>query len=190
VPRTDAVDVRAFWLLAAQRYDIPSGTVGIGYSRGRLPAELVFAGVAVLELVAVDVFVPWDRLGGLSWLRFVVLAASIYGVIWIAAWMAAERVRPHLVTSEELQLRWGHLSIASVPLAGIRDVRVHRRYTDDDTRLTHDVPLQGTNLDLELHMPLDVRLPFRRRTRSVTGISLGVDDPEAAATLIRARLTT
>lgn len=188
--RTDAVDVRALWLLATRRYDIPPGTTGIGYARGRLPAELVFAAVAVLELVVVDVFVPWDRLGPWGWIRFVVLVASAYGVLWIVAWMAAERTRPHLVTDDGLVLRWGHLPVATVPWALVTDVRANPRYTGDDGRLTLDVPLQGTNLDIELRDRLAVRMPFRRRTREVTGISLGVDDPQAARDAIRARLGT
>ena len=149
---------------------------------------MVFAGVAVLELVVVDVFVPWDRLGAWAWVRYVVLAASVYGVLWILAWMAGERTRPHLVTDAGLVLRWGHLALATVPWDDISQVRVNRRYTDDETRLTHDVPLQGTNLDIELSGPLEVRMPFRRRVRMVTGISLGVDDPAAAQEAIRARL--
>ena len=86
--------------------------MGICYARGRLPVGLVFAGLAVVELVAVDLLVPWERLGGFAWLRLVVLPASAYGVVWVALWMVAERTRPHLVTDEGLVLRWGHLPTA------------------------------------------------------------------------------
>jgi hypothetical protein len=174
--------------LGTGRRDVRASEAGIGYARGRLPVELVFGALAVLELVAVDLLVPWDRLGSFAWLRIVVLVASLYGAVWIALWMVAERTRPHLATDDALVLRWGHLPIATVPWSQIREVALRRRYSADETRLTHDVPLQGTNLDLELIEPFDARIPFKRRHRQVTGISLGVDDPETAASLIRSRL--
>jgi hypothetical protein len=180
---------QAVWQLATRRYDIRESEVGIGYARGRLPVELVFAGLAVVELIAVDLLVPWERLGSFAWLRLAVLLASIYGVIWIALWMVAERTRPHLVTDDGLVLRWGHLPIATIPWSAIREVRGHKRYSAEDDRLTHDIPLQGTNLDIDLHEPFDARIPFQRRRRQVTGISLGVDDPVAALEAIRPRLT-
>ena len=181
--------LEAVWQLLTRRYDIQADETGIGYARGRLPVELAFGFAAVLELVAVDLLVPWERLGAGAWLRLTVLVASAYGVLWIVIWMAAERTRPHLVTDEGLVLRWGHLPIATVPWASIAAVRVNRRYSADDERLTHDIPLQGTNLDIDLSEPLTARIPFRRRSRQVRGISLGVDDPERAARLIRSRLT-
>lgn len=180
----------AIWQLVSRRHDIREGEVGIGYARGRLPVELVFAGLAVVELIAVDLLVPWDRLGSFAWLRMVVLLASIYGLVWIALWMVAERTRPHLVTDDGLVLRWGHLPIATVPWAAIREVRGHKRYSAEADRLTHDIPLQGTNLDIDLHEPLDARIPFRRRSRQVMGISLGVDDPAAALAAIRPQLAS
>lgn len=179
--------LEALWQRATGRWDVRSGESAIGYAHGRLAAELVFASVAVIELLAVDIFVPWDRLGGASWIRFAVLIASLYGVLWIALWMTAERTRPHLLTDDALVLRWGHLVIAEVPWLLIDSVRVHARYTDDEERLTHDVPLQGTNLDIELREPFAAAMPFRR-PRTVTGISLGVDAPEAARDLIEARI--
>lgn len=180
----------AVWQLVTRRYDIRGDEAGIGYAKGRLPVELAFGTAALIELVAVDLLVPWELLGDYAWLRLVVLVASAYGVLWIVVWMAAERTRPHLVTPEGLVLRWGHLPIVSVPWTAIADVRVNRRYSADEARLTHDVPLQGTNLDLELHEPITARIPFKRQHKEVTGISLGVDDPEQAAHLIRSRLTS
>jgi hypothetical protein len=178
----------AVWQLATGRRDVREDEVGIGYAKGRLPVELVFATVAVIELVAVDLLVPWEALGSFAWLRVAVLLASAYGILWIALWMVAERTRPHLATDESLVLRWGHLPIATVPWELVAEVRERKRYSADDTRLTHDVPLQGTNLDIELRAPLDARVPFKRRDRQVTGISLGVDDPGAAAAVIRGRI--
>lgn len=179
----------AIWQLATGRRDLRPGETGIGYARGRLVVELVFVGGALIELVAVDLLVPWDRLGSFAGLRLVVLVASLYGVIWIALWMVSERTRPHLATADALVLRWGHLPIATVPWSSIREVRVHRRYSADSDRLTHDVPLQGTNLDIELNAAMLARVPFTRRRPPVTGLSLGVDDPLGAAELIRSRLT-
>ena len=178
----------AVWQLATGRRDVRGDEVGIGYAKGRLPVELVFATLALIELLAVDLLVPWEALGSFAWLRLVVLVASAYGILWIALWMVAERTRPHLASDDALVLRWGHLPIATVPWSAIAEVRVHHRYSADDSRLTHDVPLQGTNLDIELAVPMDARIPFKRRHREVTGISLGLDDPDLAASLIRARI--
>jgi predicted outer membrane lipoprotein len=178
----------AVWQLVRGRRDVRQDEVGIGYAKGRLPVELVFAFGALVELVAVDLLVPWELLGSFAWLRLVVLLASAYGIIWIALWMVAERTRPHLATDDALVLRWGHLPIATVPWGLIAEVRERKRYSADEPRLTHDVPLQGTNVDIELLAPMDARIPFKRRHRQVTGISLGVDDPTRAVEVIRARL--
>jgi hypothetical protein len=174
--------------LAAGRRDVRDDEDAIGYARGRLAVELVFAGLAVLELVAVDILVPWDRLGSWSGLRWVLMIASAYGVLWIALWMAGERTRPYLATADGLVLRWGHLPVAEIPWHAVESVRVHRRYTADPERLTLDVPLQGTNLDIQLEHPVSAGVPFRRRRREVTAISLGVDEPEEAAALIASRI--
>ena len=101
--------------------------------------------------------------------------------------MISERTRPHVVTADALVLRWGHLPIATVPWFGHQATfGVHRRFSADDDRLTHDVPLQGTNSTWSCTPP-STRGPVHQRRRRV-GISLGVDDPEAAADLIRSRL--
>jgi hypothetical protein len=179
---------QAIWQVTTGRRDVQPGEAGIGYARGRLFTELAFVLLSVAEMVAVHLLVPWDSLGPVAWLRTPLLLVSAYGVVWIALWMVAERTRPHLVTDEGLVLRWGHLPIATVPWELIAEVRERKRYSADESRLTHDIPLQGTNLDIELHTPMDARIPFKRRRRNVSGISLGVDDPAAAATLIRARI--
>lgn len=179
---------QAIWQVTTGRRDVQQGEVGIGYAQGRLFTELAFVLLSIGEMAAVHLLVPWENLGPVAWLRTPLLLVSAYGVIWIALWMIAERTRPHLATDDGLVLRWGHLPIATVPWDAIADVRLQRRYSADDARLTHDIPLQGTNVDIELHAPMTARIPFKRRSRDVTGISLGVDDPEAAVAAIRARL--
>jgi hypothetical protein len=180
----------AVWQLLTGRRDLRPGEVGIGYARGRLVVELVFAAGALIELVAVDLLVPWERLGSFGWLRLLLLVASLYGVLWIVLLMAAERTRPHLVTDVALVLRWGHLPIVTVPWDLVATATLRRRYSADDDRLTLDVPLQGTNLHIELREPIDARVPFKRARRQVTGISLAVDDPDAALRAIQPHLTT
>jgi hypothetical protein len=171
--------------LVTGRRDVRPGEVGIGHAQGRLPVELVFLGLMVVELVAVDLIVPWERLGSFAVLRWILLLASAYGLLWIVIWMTGERIRPYLATDDGLILRWGHMPIAEIPWEAVAEVREHRRYTADDARLTLDVPLQGTNLDIELTEPLEAGVPFRRRRRTVRGISLGVNDPQGAIAIMR-----
>lgn len=171
--------------LATGRRDVRDGEVGIGYARGRLVVELVFLAAMLVELVAVDLLVPWERLGSFAVLRWVLLVASVYGLLWVAIWMSGERIRPYLATENGLILRWGHLPIAEVPWTSVAAVTVNRRYTADEARLTLDIPLQGTNLDIELLEAVEAGVPFKRRRRPVLGISLGVDDPAEAAAAVQ-----
>lgn len=162
------------------------GDVPIPYARGRLVMPLILGGLAIVELVAVDLLVPWHRLGSAEWLRWLVLALGLYGLLWIVAWCASERSHPHLATTTGLVLRRGPFVAAEIPWGLIEAARVQNRWTPDDSRTRLDAPMNPSNLDVDLIRAVPTRGLMREGAPSAA-FSLAVDDAPEAARLITAR---
>lgn len=162
--------------------------VPIPYATGRALLPGVFFVVSLIELVAVDLLVPWHRLGPAYGLRWVVLIISIYGLIWLAAWHAGERSHPHLATRDGLVLRTGALVVAAeIPWGQIESVALNNRFVPDDARVTLDAPMVTPGLDIDLNAPVPTRR-FWRRGPDSAAFSLAVDDSAAALAVIQERL--
>lgn len=180
--------MRSLWLVIARRLDVSApGDVPIPYAKGRLGVQGLLGFAAGGELVAADLLIPWENLGSWGWLRWLVLGLSAYGLLWVAAWVAAEHTHPHLVTDTALVLRTGPWVVATIPWTDLVSVTARDRWARDDARLTLDAPMSGTNLDLETSGPVARRSPFGRTKGHYRRLSLSVDDPVAAAVLLSDR---
>lgn len=81
---------------------------------------------------SISSLVPWDRMGSWGGLRWVALGLGAYGVLWVIMWVCAERAHPHYVSSTELVLRSGPMTIMRIPLAHV--VKVAKRGYGDPSR--------------------------------------------------------
>lgn len=78
--------------------------------------------VLLIELVAVHFLLPAGVL------RMVALVLSVWGLVFVWAMIAGERVRPGYVDDRELVLRRGKKVFAVVPLADVSNVRRDRTF--------------------------------------------------------------
>lgn len=174
--------LRSLWLLVRGRVDTEGRRDRpIPYAAGRGGIYLMIGAACGIELVVVHVAVPWERLGGWSWLQWLALALSAYGVLWLLSWWAAQRTHPHLLTPEEVVLRNGTVVSLRIPLGHVAAVTPRRRGLEVPDRLMLGGPGGATNLDIELRTPVTWRSPTGRRTRQVTAVSIEVDDAALAS---------
>lgn len=181
--------LRALYLVARRRTDPLTG-VRLAYGRGLTGTVVAFLLAGGVETVVLHVLLP----GG--WLRDLLTVLSVYALVAVLGLALSRTAYPHVVRAGQLHLRSGVTDVVAVDLADVARVVVRRRFdvvglwpTVADDAL-HLPSLDGTSLDLELARPLTVPARGRRSpAAAVHRVSLHVDDPEAAAALLRAART-
>ncbi|QYC42024.1 hypothetical protein Nocox_22100 [Nonomuraea coxensis DSM 45129] len=178
----------ALWV-ARRRHGVPEGAAAVSYSRAQTLTMVIFLGAMVVELVGAEVLLR--AFGAPAGLRAVVLVADAYTVLIVLAVIAACVTRPHVVSDDEVRIRYGAFFDLRVPRERIAGVRHVRNYNESGTvkvdgdRLAVAVASQ-TNLVLELTEPVTAVRPLGRRAE-VRTIRLFADDPTAALTVLRSR---
>jgi hypothetical protein len=115
--RAEAGVVRSLWWAVRRRSDVGPGDLPLPYA-GRF--RLVLGALAVLgalETAVVHVLLPWQTA------RWVLLAVSLYALLWVLGSGLSLFQHPHLLRDDELVLRFGHLRSVAVPLPGLVAVR-------------------------------------------------------------------
>ncbi|MEO3797108.1 hypothetical protein ABGB14_43495 [Nonomuraea sp. B10E15] len=177
--------------IARRRHGVQPGASAVTYAKEQtfMLALMLFA--MAIETVVVDLLLV--ALGVPGWLRYAVLVADLYGLLFGIMLAAACATRPHVITDEELRIRYAAYFDVRVPLDRIVSVRTGRNLNEEsmvsvaDGRLGVAVASQ-TNLTVELAGPVTVVRPLGRRAE-VTSIRFFADDPEAALAALRPRLT-
>jgi hypothetical protein len=133
------------------------------------------------------VLVPWPW----TWLRLVVLATGVWGLVLTLGMGAAAVVYPHLVTGAGLRVRAGAGPDLTVPWDAVAGVRRVRRAHDgvraarvDDGVLSVGVG-GATTVAVALTRPLTAHLPGGAAT--VTAVHLHADDAAALVAAVRSR---
>ncbi|GAA3075851.1 hypothetical protein [Streptosporangium carneum] len=176
----------ALWV-ARRRDGVPPGAVAVPYSAEQSSTLLVLLFVTGVETVVVDLMlVALDVPTGP---RLVVLAADVYGIVLGLALGASCVTRPHVVTSQELRVRYGGYFDVRVPRDLISSVRLSRSYNESgmvtltDGRLGVAVSSQ-TNVVVELAGPVAFVRPLGRRAEA-TSIRFFADDPSLVLNALR-----
>ncbi|SDC88170.1 hypothetical protein SAMN05660690_2752 [Geodermatophilus telluris] len=172
--------------LRRRRHGVPVGAVAIGYERALRPLAVTFLVLAVLELVVVEVAVPWPAV------RAVLLVLGVYTGLVVAGMAAGNVVRPHVLTGTALRLRSGTWADVSIPLDRVAHATVRRRVAPDRTVAVEDGVLAmgiggGTTVDVTLTAPTELTVGRRRET--VSALRFAADDPADAVAAIRAART-
>lgn len=166
-----------------RRKDIPAGSFPIPYHRTQLQLASWMSVLIVVEIVVVHLLLPTFIL------QVIAAVVSVYSLALLWAVIASRAVRPHLVSKEQLVLRYGRRIVATVPTINMASVRVDRMY-DGDWWVVTDAVLtlgctEGTNLTIELCAPQPVLVnsyPWQKDTyRKVSQIRLWADDLESPA---------
>jgi len=137
--------------------------------RGVVPMLWVFAGLAVLEMLAVHLFVAlkWPAIG---WPLTILSGLSI---VWLVGWIRSWSRLPHELLPDRLRLHMGSLRSVDVPLAQIAAIEVAPSLDRiREVKARKLVPLAHPNRLILL----TASLPGRR---TVNAVAILVDDPAA-----------
>lgn len=161
-----------------RRPNIAPGATAFGYG-GAMRFPLVgLTVVSMVEVVAVELIVPWPPV------RWLLVLLGGYGMVWLLGFVASMWVNPHTVGPAELRLRFGFFADLAVPTALLRSARreltgSHRETVEyEDGTLSVSV-LGVTDVCVELTEPYPVDLG-RAGVRPVHRVRLHADDPRAA----------
>lgn len=183
--RTEGGIVRSLWWAARGRRAVEPDDVELRYT-DRIGVLLwTTFGLGIVETAAVHLLVPWPTA------RWVLLAVSLYGLLWVLGLAFSLRQHPHVLRGDELLLRFGHFRTTRVPLAGLagvrRDVRTeHKRNIELDAG-TLALSVAGETT-VELTFSSDVAVAVRDRAAHVQRVRFFADDPRAAVRLLTAQV--
>ncbi|WP_029030152.1 hypothetical protein [Salinarimonas rosea] len=153
--------------------DIPAGAQAFAYHRHLTPMVAAFLVLQLIELAVVHLLVGlWSETAAL-----VLLALSVWGVIWLVALLKSFRIYPVLVHRNAVVVRAGSLVDETIPL----DAIARRTANFDSERLKSKRTLNAAvlawpNVFLELGSPIQVRTVFGGR-RTVDAVAFRLDDP-------------
>ncbi|MFB4272589.1 hypothetical protein [Nonomuraea sp. GTA35] len=174
------------WVLR-RRHGVPPGATAVPYAKEQAFVLTLFSFAMAVETVVIDLLLV--ALDVPAWLRFGVLIADLYGLLYVATTAAACATRPHVVTRDELLIRYGAYFELRVPRDLVTAVRAGGSYNEDsmvtvkDGRLTVAVSSR-VNVAIELAEPLTVVRPLGRRAE-VTSIRFFADSPDAVLAALR-----
>jgi hypothetical protein len=178
----------ALWV-ARRRHGVPPGATAVSYSRAQTSLMAMFLFAMVVELVAVEILLR--TFGAPVGLRAVILAVDGYSILVVLAIIAACITRPHVVSADELRIRYGAFFDLRIPRTKIAQVRHLRNFNESgmvkvaDDRLAVAVSSQ-TNVIVELTEPVTAVRPLGRRV-DVRTVRFFADEPKAAVDALRPR---
>ncbi|MFB4314109.1 hypothetical protein [Actinomadura sp. 21ATH] len=185
----DAVHMRSLFLWVARRRDgVGPGGVPLPYSGAQTATMAAFLIAMVVELVGVEIILR--AVGAPGWLRAVVFVIDAYSVLIVLAVIAACITRPHVVSGDELRLRYGAFFDLRIPRERIAAVRQMRNYNEDGLIRVEDggrlavVVGSQTNIVVELAEPVTAVRPLGGRAE-VTAVRFYTDTPGAALAALR-----
>jgi len=157
-----------------------------GYARrsSELPFALALLPAIAAEAVAVHLLLP----EGWLWMKVGILAVSAYGYLWVFSLALGMRTEPHVLRSSELEVRFGPLYRARIPVelieraeprAGKAAGRPGLTFDGDAARLTAE---GAAEVRLTLRAPVQLRRPLAEPV-SITELSIPAERP---ADLVRA----
>ncbi|MEV0589853.1 hypothetical protein [Nonomuraea cavernae] len=141
----------------------------------------IFLFAMIVELVGAEILLR--AFGAPVGLRTVILVVDAYTVLIVLAVIAACVTRPHVVSADEVRIRYGAFFDLRVPREQIARVRHVRNYNEngtvkvEDDRLAVAVASQ-TNLILELTEPITAVHALRSRPEPVPRESPGPTPPD------------
>lgn len=178
-------------LLVRGRKDVPAGATVIRCGAAQKTFLVVMMVLGPIEIVLVEVLVPW------GWLRVLLLVLGVYGLIWMLGFYAGVHTRPHYVGDDRLVLRVGHLAGVSVDVGSVRAVRreTHDRYTGTKYKglvsVKDDVVamqgMSGTTVTVVLEPGTPVQVQGRG-TVHADELRFDADDLDAAVRTVKERI--
>jgi hypothetical protein len=173
--------------VARRREGVPRGATALSYSGAQTGTMLTFLFAMVVELFGLEIILR--AVGAPAGLRAVVFVIDAYSILIVLAIVAACVTRPHVVSAEELRVRYGAFFDLRVPREKIASVRQVRNYNEsglvkiEGDRLAVVVASQ-TAIIVELTEPVTAVRPLGGRAE-IQVIRFFTDDPRAAIDALR-----
>ncbi|MFG1708280.1 hypothetical protein ACFLIM_34255 [Nonomuraea sp. M3C6] len=173
-----------------RRHGVPRGATAVTYAKEQTFMLSLMLFAMAVETVVIDLLLV--ATGVPAGVRFAVLFADVYGLLFGVMLAAACVTRPHVVTADELRIRYGAYFDLRVPRHQIAAVRTGRNYDESsmvsikDGRLSVAVSSQ-TNVTIELTEPITFVRPLGARAEATT-IRFFADKPDVVTTALRAGL--
>ena len=164
-------------LARRRRHGVPPGAVALGYDRAVRPLAVVMLVLSVVELAVIELAVPWPTV------RLVLLVLGAYALLFVLGMTAANTVRPHVLTADQLRLRSGSWADVRVPVHRVATALAQTRHAPSSVvSVTGDELVMGvagtTNVEVRLVGPTPISTG--RGSRDVSTVRFAVDDPRAA----------
>ena len=190
--RFAAAELLLWWYLARWicRRPVPAGSYSYHRRSPLGPLLIVVALTTPVELLLLELLLPWNRV------RWLLAIAAVYGVVWVFGLYASMTQLQHRVEERGVRIRYGLLNEAFVPYAAITEIKVERVRA---TGMTEGLRVDGeehsarmnvgsrTDITFVLAAPISIRT-LRGSTPPVTRFSLAADDPGNLVEDLRARM--
>jgi hypothetical protein len=152
--------------------DVPQHSVAFEYHRYLTPMIVAFLVLQLIELSIVHFLVSlWNENAA-----YILLALSVWGVIWMVALLKSFRIKPVLLTLDGIQVRSGSMVDAFVPYANILGIvggydaeRLKQRST------LNCAIMSAPNVCIDLREPIAITT-FFGRSRMIDSVALRLDD--------------
>lgn len=176
-----------FYWVAGRRHGVPRGATQVSYAGGQMSMMIMMLFAMLVETVALELLLR--ALGVPLGIRLPILFLDLYGVLFGVGVLAASVTRPHVVTDDELRLRYGSFFDLRVPRELIVKARVTSNFNESgmirmDGEALAVVVSSQTNVIVELTEPVTAVRPLGRRER-VRTLRFYADDPKTALKALR-----
>jgi hypothetical protein len=180
----------ALWIVR-RRHGVPAGATAVTYAKEQAFTLWLMLFAMAVETVVVDLLLV--ATGVPDWIRFTVLIADVYGLLFGVMLAASCATRPHVLTAGELRIRYGAYFEVRVPRDLIASVRTSRNDNASSMVSVKEGHLKvavasRTNVTIELTEPVAFVRPLGRRAEATT-ISFFADQPEALVAGLRSERT-
>ncbi|GAA3851092.1 hypothetical protein GCM10023084_01690 [Streptomyces lacrimifluminis] len=171
----------SLWLWVARRRHGTDGGQAFGYARGQGATMFAFAFVCVVETLAMFVLLrDWPIV------HWVVLVLDVYTIEFVIGLHAASVVRPHVLNSRSLRVRYAAHVDLDIPLEEIATVRRELRTTHRRAEGELDLAIGSqTTVTLKLTEPV-AHFTFLGRRRDIRLVRFHADDADTLVRSLRA----
>ncbi len=182
---TDSWVSLARWV--GRRPDVEPGGRAFAYRGPMMPAVIVFTALSALEIVALDVIVPWSP--AFTWLRILVLVVGVWGLLFALGFLAGITVHPHVVGPSGVRVRSARAVDVLLPRMSVARVRQVRRSRDGKSVQVENGVLylpvgNQTNVEITLDGPVEAEVPGHGVV-ALTTVHLYADDAAGFARAAR-----
>jgi hypothetical protein len=170
-----------------RRSGVPPGAVEVTYHREQTFMMSLFLFAMIVEAAGIEILLR--GVGAPDWLRLPILVIDLYGILLVSAVYAACVTRPHVITDDELRLRYGAFFDLRIPRERIVSVRLTRNRDEEGMIRVQDGTLavvvgSQTNVIVELDEPITVVRPMGGRAEAST-IRFFADTPDPVPAALR-----